>query len=353
MKRIIVAALALALMAGSAYAAEWNFYGEAMVYTVWFQTDEIDGDGGDTQFAEGLYDAAAIGAEIKVSDELTAGFEYDTGGGTANIVLLYGEWTFSSGILTVGQAVSPINVTYSNQLVAGEEQDLGLGGFGDFDQAEVPQLKLTFGGFSIAVINPEKNAWVSPAPLTNDDIALYDTQAVIPMIALCYKTEFDMGEVQIAAGYNTFEVNDDEDIDAYAIGLGTKLNFGAFGVFGTFVWGQNMGNLGVGIAAGYEGLAIYDGNEVYDCESIGGTIGVNFAVNDMLTLEAGYGYIHDKIDDNAWTGDEIDIAQSYYLQAAITLAPGVTVTPEVGMIDGRETGQEETLYFGAAWAIAF
>ena len=34
MKKIIVAALTLALVAGSAYAAEWNFYGEAKVYTV-------------------------------------------------------------------------------------------------------------------------------------------------------------------------------------------------------------------------------------------------------------------------------------------------------------------------------
>ncbi|WP_287036702.1 hypothetical protein [Desulfobacter sp.] len=80
---------------------------------------------------------------------------------------------------------------------------------------------------------------------------------------------------------------------------------------------------------------------------------MTFAVNDMLTLEAGYGYIHDEIDDNAWTGSESNIAQSYYLQAPITLAPGVTVTPEVGMIDERETGEDETFYFGAAWAIAF
>ncbi|WP_020586288.1 porin [Desulfobacter curvatus] len=352
MKKIIAAALVLALVAGSAYAAEWNFYGEAMIYTVWSETDEIDGDDGHTQFAEGLYEAAAIGAEVKVSDELTAGFEYGTADGVADIVLLYGEWDFGSGILTVGRALSPINVAYSNQLVAGEEEDLGLGGFGDFDQSEITQLKLTFGGFSIALINPEKDAWVAVDEL-NNNADTYETQAVIPMIALCYKAEFDKGEAQVSGGYNTFEIDDNEDIDAYAIGLGSQLNFGALGVFATFVWGQNIGNLATGTATGYEGLAIYNGNNVYDCESIGGTIGVIFNVNDMLTLEAGYGYIHDEIDDNAWTGNESNIAQSYYLQAAITLAPGVTVTPEVGMIDEREAGQNETLYFGAAWAISF
>lgn len=352
MKKVIVAALALVLAASSAYAAEWNFYGEAKIYTVWADTDEIDGEDGDTQFSEGLYEAAAIGAEVKVSDTLTAGFEYGTAGGVADIVLLYGEWNFGSGVLTVGKALSPINVAYSNQLVAGEEEDLGLGGFGDFDQSEIAQLKLTFGGFSVALINPEQDAWIGVDTL-NSDADTYETQAVIPMIALCYKSEFNMGEVQIAGGYNRFEIDDNEDIDAYALGLGTQLNFGPLAIFGTVVWGQNMGNLAAGSAAGYQGLAMYDGDDVYDCESIGGTIGVIFSVNEMLTLEAGYGYIHDEIDDNAWTGDESDIAQSYYLQAAITLAPGVTVTPEVGIIDEREAGQNETIYVGAAWAIAF
>jgi len=348
MKKIIVAALALVLVAGSAYAAEWNFYGEAMIYTVWFETDVIDGDDGDTQFAEGLYEAAAIGAEVTVSDELTAGFEYGTAGGVADIVLLYGEWNFGSGILTVGKAVSPINVAYSNQLVAGEEEDLGLGGFGDFDQSEITQLKLTFGGFSIALINPEQDAWVG-VDLLSSDVDTYETQAVIPMIAVCYKAEFDMGEIQIAGGYSTFEINDDEDIDSFSIGLGSQLNFGAFGVFATFVWGQNIANLATPTATQFEGQAIYDGNDVDDCESIGGTIGVAFSLNDMFALEAGYGYIYDEYDEL----DVTSIAQSYYIQTPITLAPGVTVTPEVGMIDQRETGEDETLYFGAAWAIAF
>lgn len=352
MKKIIVAALALALMAGSAYAAEWNFYGEAMIYTVWTDEDQIDGSNdGDTQFAEGLYDASAIGAEVKVSDELSGRFEYGAADGNADVVLLYGEWNFGSGILTVGKAYSPINVTYSNQLVAGEEeQDLGLGGFGDFDQDEISQVKLTFGGFSIALLNPEEDAYINTNGTLNSENDTYETQAVIPMIAACYKAGFDMGEVQIAGGYNTFEINDDEDVDAFGIGLGAQLNFGAFGIFGTFVWGENIANLGTATGTQYEGKAVYNNGDVDDCESIGGTIGVAYTVNDMLALEAGYGYIHDDYDVD---GKSTSIAQSYYLQAPITLAPGVTVTPEVGMIDERESRLNETVYFGACWAIAF
>ena len=39
MKKIIVAVASLALMAGSAYAADWNFYGSARVSTFWYDVD--------------------------------------------------------------------------------------------------------------------------------------------------------------------------------------------------------------------------------------------------------------------------------------------------------------------------
>jgi len=364
----MVAALAVALMAGSAYAAEWNFYGQVKLSTGWNDVDLIDEDEGndpayDTQYGEALYASSKIGANVKVSDELCARFEYGTDKGNANIRHIYGVWNFGSGTLLVGQSDTPMDVTYSNQFANAE--DLGLGGYGDLDQGRHPELMLTFDNFSIALIAPEKDAWVANPTLANptrDNLKLnsdakkgfddYSTEAVIPMIALCYKASFDMGEAQIAGGYNTFEINNDEDIDSYAIAFGTQLNFGAFGAFATFVWGENIGNLGATTAnKETQGQAIYAGGEVYDCESIGGTIGVTYAVSDMLTLEAGYGYIHDEFDEK--DADFTDIAQSYYLQAAITLAPGVMVTPEVGMMDQREKGQTEDLYFGAVWAISF
>lgn len=347
MKKLIVAVAAFALMASSAYAAEWNFYGEAKVWTGWSDVDLIDtpdpGDNYDTQYDESLLTNSKIGANIVVSDELTARFEYGTSGGNANIRYLYGVWDFGGGTLTVGQADTPVNVGYSNQVY---DNELGLGGFGDFDNDRHPELMLTFGGFSVAFIAPDTDARTDAVGTDYTGT----TQAIFPQIAMCYKAAFDMGEAQVAGAYNRFEINDDEDIDSYAIALGTQLNFGAVGMFATFLWGENVGNIDEQETE-YGGLAIYDSvtGDVDDCETIGGTIGVTFAVSEMLTLEAGYGYIHDELDDANTTS----IAQNYYLQAGITLAPGVTVTPEVGMIDYREVGEEEILYYGASWKIAF
>jgi opacity protein-like surface antigen len=346
MKKLIVAVAAIALMASSAYAAEWNFYGEAKIWTGWHDIDPVegtdDGDYYDTNYDESLLTNSKIGANIVVSDELTARFEYGTSGGNANIRYLYGVWNFGGGTLTVGQADTPINVGYSNQVY---DNELGLGGFGDFDNDRHPELMLTFGGFSVAFLAPNTEYTNNNNAATATD---FTTQAIFPMIAMCYKMAFDMGEAQIAGAYNRFEIQDDEDIDSYAIGLGTQMNFGALGMFATFVWGENIGNID-DTETEYQGLAVYAGGEVYDCETIGGTIGVNFAVSEMLTLEAGYGYIHDELDDV----DDTSIAQTYYVQAATTLAPGVTVTPEIGMIDYREVGEEEILYYGASWKIAF
>lgn len=338
MKKIIVAVAALALMASSAYAAEWSFYGSARVSTFWSEADTINGADGDWQYAEALQSNARIGANVKVSDELTARFEYGAKDDSANIRHLYGEWDFGSGSLLIGKTVTPIEVTYSSQVY---KDDSTLGGYGDFDNSRHPQIKLTFGGFQIAFIDTQESY--------DAGSTVYGTQSLIPMIAMAYTAEFDMGEVKVAGGYNTFEISNDEDIDSYGIGLGANLNFGALGVFGTFVWGENLDGLAYTTGTAFQGKADYNGTDVDDCESIGGTIGVNFAVSEMLTLEAGYGYIHDEMDDR---GDS-DIAQTYYLQAAITLAPGVTVTPEVGMIDERETAQTETIYFGAKWQIVF
>ncbi len=337
MKKIIVAVAALALLAGSAaYAAEWNFYGNARILTTWYDRDVIDGADGDWQYGESLAGTSRIGANVKVSDELSGRFEYGTG---VNVRHLYGEWNFGGGSLIVGQTDSPFNICYSSQIALADSgwTENGLGGFGDCDTGRSPEIMLTFGGFQIAVINPDTTTGLAGA-----------TKTVIPEIDMSYTLGFDMGEVKFGAGYSTFEVGD-EDVTSYVLGIGTSLNFGPVNVFGTGVYGQNAGQIifiGTG-SAGYAGATAT--GEVNDVETMGFTIGAVFTINDMFAIEAGYGYVVDEYDE----GGAKDKGQSYYIQAPITLAPGVVVTPEVGVIDGKDTGDNEWTYVGAKWQINF
>ncbi len=339
MKKLIVAVAALALMAGSAYAAEWNFYGNARVQTTWYNCDVIDGASGDTLYSEGLLSTARIGAKVKVSDELSGRFEYGASGGKANVRHLYGTWDFGGGSLTIGQTDTALNITYSNQIALSNfSTENGLGGFGDCDTGRAPQLMLTFGGFKISVL----------ATSTDNNYSV-DTEAVIPKIVLSYTFGFDMGEVTLGGGYNTFDAAD-EDITSYVVGAGTNLNFGPAGLFATAVYGQNTGNI---VGPTYTGIGAIAGTtvtgEINDVETMGFTFGLLFTVNDMFALEAGYGYVVDEYDE----GGAKDKAESYYIQAPITLAPGVVVVPEVGIVDMKETTQNEWTYFGAKWQINF
>ena len=79
---------------------------------------------------------------------------------------------------------------------------------------------------------------------------------------------------------------------------------------------------------------------------------------DQLTFEAGYGYLY---TDSDAPGEDDGDTHSIYLQAVISMAPGVYLLPEVGYFDFGDdfsaggTGQDagDQLYIGAKWQIDF
>jgi hypothetical protein len=361
MKKIIVAVAALALMAGSAYAAEWNFYGSARVSTFWSDTDvdgveewdDVDDYLEDVQFNEQLQTNARIGAKVKVSDELTGRFEYGASGGTANIRLLYGEWNFGAGKLLVGQDYVPMYLTGSNQVVS---NDAALSGWGEIDGSRQAQIKLTFGGFQIAFVENNTNYYNDGLGDTTDG----SVDVVIPMIQAQYALTWDNWVFTMAGGYQTFDVDNgtvDDDVTSWGLGLDVAATFGAFNVTVQGNMGTNVGNIynidvsDIVLGAGY---AAVDGDEVIDNDAMGGRIAVGYTFSEMFGVEVGYGYQQTEFD---MSGSEKDEVQSYYIQFPITLAPGVHVVPEVGVVDYMDNvsgdGENETTYFGAKWQINF
>lgn len=359
MKKIIVAVAAIALMAGSAYAAEWNFYGSARVSTFWSDTDadgvkldELDDYLEDVQFTEELQSNARIGANVKVSDELTGRFEYGAAGGRANVRLLYGEWDFGAGKLLVGKDYVPMYLTGSNQVVG---NDAALSGWGEIDGSRQAQIKMTFGDFQIAFVENNTNYG---AGFNNTTDAFVDV--VIPMIQLQYALTFDNFVITMAGGYQTFDVDNgiaDDDVTSWGLGLDVAATFGALSVTAQVNGGTNVGNIyniNVSDLVSGSGYAAVVGNEVIDNDAMGGRIAVAYTINEMLGVEVGYGYQQTEFDVS---GSEKDKVQSYYVQLPITLAPGVHIVPEVGVVDYKDNmfgdDESETTYFGAKWQINF
>lgn len=344
MKNVIVVLAALVLMAGSAYAAQWNFYGNARISTFWSETDTIAGTDGDVQYREFLHGISRVGAKVKVSDELIGRFEYGPG---VNLRLLYGEWDFGVGKLKVGQDYTPLNWIYSMQAY----DDIELLTLGGVYAHRHPQIGLTFGNFKLAFRDPKDI-------VNNDGIGFAgDKQTVIPAIEATYRLDLDMVTLDFGAGYSTFEATvggKDEDVESYVLALGAQFDMAGFFMKGDAFYGQNVGNILVisvddmFYGQADDGFAEVAGNELLDNECFGFLLVLGYKINDTFTVEAGYGYNQTELDHR-----DDDEVTTYYINTRINLAPGVFVVPEFGFFDGKEDGDTQIHYYGMKWQINF
>lgn len=349
MKKLIVIVAAMVMVATSAYAAEWNFYGSARISTFWTTTDANTVAVADVdQFAEALQGNSRIGASVKVSDELTGAFEYGSG---PNLRILWGEWNFGSGSFGVGQNYTPLCMFYSNQVFTDDIDGLAYGGV---YSGRAPMLQLKFGSFKIAAVAPNGSNVVG---------GVSTVENAIPTIEASYALKMDPFSLQVAGGYNTYQINNgvfSYDVDSYVIALGASVKLGIGYINGNIYTGQNAGHLILietnGPLATYgDGLAGFDavGNKILDRDSVGYLIVAGAKINDMFSVEFGYGHIASELDAPVGGLKTDDDVTTYYGQAVVTLAPGVQIIPEIGVIDYEEVNQATVNYIGAKWQINF
>jgi len=410
MKKFLVIAVLLVFFSGSAYAADWNFYGSARVQTTYTDFDNSpfstpasvlantstyfgkaiplsvfgSAKGNDTKnYEQKLYGNARIGAKVNVSDELYGHFEFGALGGSANVRILWGEWTFGAGALGIGQNYTPLIMPYSNQtysINAFNKGDHNMSTFGMLYGSRKAMIRLKFGGFQIAAVEVEPRARVAvklldtatPEGYAIPFFAAPATEIKLPSIQAKYKYDFGNGHIAMAAGYQTFDVVSaakKTSVDSYILALGGRMNFGGMYVKGNVWGGQNVGNMadilvsgalfstaanaasGTFDGAGW-GYAQYDtiADTITDNDALAALLVVGYEIRKGLYLEAGYGYVKTELD---MTGSEKDDAETYYLQSTIFLAPGVFLTPEIGRANFKQTDQPDATYFGIKWQINF
>lgn len=339
----IVAMVAVFTM--NATAADWNFYGSARLSTFVTTTDNKGLLEDTTNYAQNLQSNARIGAKVKVNDTLTSRFEYGASGGNTNLRHLYGEWDFGPGKFLVGQTDSPLDMPLSNQVY---DADTGLDAYGGVDTSRRPMLRLSFGNFNIAAIQPETDAWVVPGTTT---------EVKIPKIEASYRLEFDNAFLDFQGGYQNYEIKDTatfvtHDVVSYVIAVGGQIKLGAAYLGGNVWFGQNTGPYN--LTCGVDDNPAVAGTSLNDNDSLGYAIIGGFKLNESISFEAGYGYTQGELDQGAFEKDKLN---AYYLQSTITLAQGVFFVPEIGVIDNKKdkTGNEEPelRYAGIKWQINF
>jgi hypothetical protein len=403
MKKLILAIAALALIASPALAVDWNLYGSSRVQT-WYQMrdygDGLNPAGTDDEDNEllwgtgnGFANNSRFGARVKaenISGRVEVQMKAAPGGDPGSYIstesrLLWGEWDFGGGKLLVGKDYTPVSQFVSGQAY---DEDLGLLSIGAAYGNRPSQLKLTFGGLQIALVEPVTGliANMDDAATTTLVIPIVtggitaavtvgipnpaftgcDPDAILPKIEAKWGMSMDAFSFNIMGGLQYFEVEDvlnengnekDVGVVSWIVGGDAAFNFGPAYIKGAISAGINWSDAAWDITGFKTGgsRAYFDGDDdTKDTDSMMGCLVGGFKFTDQINFEAGVGY---RVDDPDLKGLDEDEAMAVYGQAVISLAPGVWLVPEIGyydyMDDAAGDDEGDQIYLGAKWQIDF
>jgi hypothetical protein len=343
---IVAGAFVLGYTVSALAQAEWSFSGSSRVETMMNSlSKEASGlgfDDDDLFFAQNI--VSNIMATVTAGD-VGGGIQYWQGLYGPEFAQIYGTWNFGAGTLLVGRSFTPANIFISNQ-VWGHDADMLW--WGTLYMDTEPMLQLS--------TRPD-----------NDDLTGVgvDTDTSMPKLEASYS--FNVGPVALTVlgAYQSFDevsaADKEYSIDSYVVGLVAKIGLGAAYINADVYTAQNLQQivphgefLGANASADYV-LAVKD--DIIDNDALAYCLVVGYTASPMLKFEAGYGSLETELDRPGTWEDE---ASAYYVNCQITLAPGVTVTPEIGKIDNKDrteggvvTPEGDTTYWGAKWMINF
>jgi hypothetical protein len=352
MKKLFIILTAIAMVGAftaTAMAADWSFYGSARIATFWGTEADNPATDEEMDMVWAQQGNSRIGARVAVNENIAGRFEIGINDADIGERLLYGTWKMSWAQLLVGQAYAPGNIFISNQVYGGDANMLNNGGLYTGRQ-EMLRLAWSGGWGSLQV------AGINPKDATADWLGTANVDTTIPKLEGAYTFSHDNFWIQASLGYQTYKVqnaaDEDKDINANIYGVGGGVNFGGFYVNGV-VWGGTNAKA-YGLWTNTAAIPVPDaGGDVSDSTSIGTQIVLGFTFNDAFKVEGGVGQITTANDEY----DKDDQAMVYYIQFPITMAPGITVTPEFGlddqMKDKDDVDEGNVTYFGAKWQINF
>ena len=358
MRKLLIVLAAFAFVVAYTLPAmaddQWDFYGSARILT--FNTTESKEASGlgveDDDFTHDISGSArTIGARVKAGD-IGGRFE---AGGALNLRLAFGTWNFGAGKLLVGQDYTPGDY-FPSGMVYG---DNSMVSYGASYTGRIPQVKLLLGGLQVALIKP--NA-VGVAGLVATD---QDTS--IPKIEVAYSLKLGPASLKFFGGMNTHDdvvivgtTETEYSVDSSLLGVGFSIPFGALYVKGNAWMSENPANYGMATLAPAGNAATLNaaGTGVEDAESMAYAIVLGYKISDMITLEGSYGYVDGEVTVG---GVKTEAEKTFFcINAPITVAKNVTLTPEIGSVDYGDTtvGTTKTKngdmnYWGLRWKIDF
>jgi hypothetical protein len=379
MKKLITI-FAILLFAAPAFAADWSFYGSLRFGTWYVDRDygdvDVNGQGDDQATQWFVQSNSRFGAKVK-ADKVTGVIELALAGGAGNLGgdgadsnvqtrHAYGQWNFAdNAFLKVGKSYSPVTDTISNQFY---DTDGDLYGNGNFYGRRPAGLTLGIEGFEIAFLTPSYGGDVGTTATGINSTTGGDPDSYIPRVEMGYMLKFGAGYIKPFVGFQYYtvestglgNVTDDLDVFSYVLGVSTSWNIGAFSIGGQLSYGMNEGAV-TGWDNGDNARSssspyLKNGDDIANVYTLQALIVPALKVTDTLKFEAGLGFRQDNADGapGASQKDEMWVA---YLQAMVTLAPGIYLCPEVGyydFMDGVNGASQGSLWYaGAKWQMDF
>jgi len=326
--------------------------------TVW-QLDSLTRFGAKFQSGDvgGLWEMDARSAH----NNANTAYNTDTSSlGDLRIRHAYGTWNFGAGQLLVGQTWPLTDALQSNL----QYTDSGMqwwGGLGYVD-ARITQIRLTFGNLAVAFLSP--NVPSAAGGLWGGS----DIDTTLPKVEVKYSLPLEPVTLNLYGGWQNYEdvnpTDQSKDVTSWVGAAQAKAKFGAAYVNFIVSYAVNAGDYGLGASKTMDDAYLNQaGTDYEDMETTAALLVVGFKVSDMVTIEGGYGKIKSEGD---WPGSKLeDDAQAYYINATLTMAPGVYIVPEFAVFDkedrygtagvGSATATEEgkVTVVGVFWKIDF
>ncbi len=351
MKKQLLVLSAAAMVAAAAVPAmaEVNLYGSARLATFYNIVDTKGAAGKVSGFDEHLQTNSRVGATYNNGD-VGGRFEYGASGGNANIRLLYGTWNFGSGKLTVGQDYNSYYVL-SNQVHGDDNVNNGYGALWDTRQAQI-RVNMN-NGFYAAAITPTGDVPVGAAPTGGTGVLTPEQSATaiklyLPKLNVGYAGK--AGAVAYNAGvvaqYFKYESIDKNVLPVLAY-ASAKTSFGATSLLANLSYAANAGNMG------FVGRETYNTATKKNATGFEGMLQVTQKFSDTVSGNVGLGYVTDKHEGDAHADDKMMV----FVNAPITLAKNVYVTPEISYYDEMKSStgatQAKSTAIGAQFRIDF
>ena len=360
------------LVCSTTAMADVEIYGAAKFKTYFENFSKELTDGGENAYNNTTWNTGGetvIGFNFEQGDitgqwEMGAMTDENTGGSSRGGFVVreaWGQWDFGAGSLLIGHTAPLSDHVVAVGLMYDDEAGLQpVGGTGyDTDTGRVSQIRLTFGGFALALITPNTN--VEVLDYNEDPVLGMTVRSYLPKLEARYDWSFQYLNLSAFGGVQAYKAETDFSGDvshtvvSYLLAVAGEFNYKSVTFRAGVNYRQNGANYG--LYTGVRECAYFDGTDIKNTRAIGAVASLGYTFTERFYMEVGGSYIHTTTD---LAQDTKDSAYAVYLTSKFQLASGVSIHPEIVYYNyqdpkymGESYSAGNSTHAGIYWVVEF